>query len=503
MISLFSLRPPELRSLIDQPGLYFRWFYVEKKTLSYETMENILDSIYEDCAWVDALQHQVFVRDKAFEEIELYILEHNCLTNSNIAISSAAGFLSFIIGQYSLFSDITDFDEESIESWKYISEKFIWTQKELHLPVPVYSFVEPSYNIKFLLHIMLSLGHYDTELDIILHPSLRDSLTYAKLIGSSRDDDSLKQYSNEILALFVKKQLKYYPCSYLQMQRWVNTAADLFDSVIIRDEIAISDMPPALQTSLDASYEDSVTEAIKQMKSTLISAAFREIGDNTTLYNVPSYEEFMECTRDQPINWRADENYVRAPEQNLSSYMEQKQVVTYATNTVDHYLDASRQTTFVKNLVITGAPGSGKTYLMNYITLYGLSRGLNVGITASMAQRSVQIGGTHLHKLFSIPVNKKLTLHVLAESAIAALLRNPTKLQVLKQLNLLFIDEIGQISTEMLALLDKILQNIRGNHIFMGGLLIICTLDHKQLQPVSGRPFLISAHIISCFRFII
>ena len=55
----------------------------------------------------------------------------------------------------------------------------------------------------------------------------------------------------------------------------------------------------------------------------------------------------------------------------------------------------------------------------------------------------------------------------------------------------------------MIALLNKILQYIRGNNIFMGGLLIISTLDHKQLQPVSGRPFLVSAYIISCFRFVI
>ena len=37
----------------------------------------------------------------------------------------------------------------------------------------------------------------------------------------------------------------------------------------------------------------------------------------------------------------------------------------------------------------------------------------------------------------------------------------------------------------------------------MGGLLLLCTLDHKQLQPVSGRPFLLSAHIISCYRFVL
>ena len=86
---------------------------------------------------------------------------------------------------------------------------------------------------------------------------------------------------------------------------------------------------------------------------------------------------------------------------------------------------------------------------------------------------------------------------------VAALLRNPIKLHLLNQLNVLFLDEIGQISTEFLVLLDKIFQYICGNYNFMEGLLIISTLDHKQLQPVSGRSFLISANIISCFRCII
>ena len=287
------------------------------------------------------------------------------------------------------------------------------------------------------------------------------------------------------------------------MKRWVNTAGEIFDSVIKRDEIAITDIPPALQTSLDTSYDDKVISAVDNMKLTLISAAFREIGNNVTLYNIPSPEHLMECTRDHPVIWNAEENYVQAPHQNISSFGEQKFAVTYACNTIDRYLDCSRQSTFTKNLVITGAPGSGKTYLLNYISLYAISRGMKVAITASMSQRAIQIGGVHLHKLFCIPVNKKLSLHVLAENAIATLLRNPIKLHLLRQLNILFLDEIGQISTEFLALLDKILQFIRGNNIYMGGLLIISTLDHKQLQPVSGRPLLISAHILSCFRFIL
>ena len=350
---------------------------------------------------------------------------------------------------------------------------------------------------------MLSLGHFTTEVDLILQPSIRDALTTAKLIGPERDEEYLKQYSKDLLARFIREQLKYYPCSFLQMQRWVNNTGEIFDSVIIRDEIAISDMPPALQTSLDTSYDEKVISAVDNMIRTLISAAFREIGNNVTLYNIPSSDQLMECTRDHPTNWNEDENYVQAPHQNIASFREQKLAVAYACNTIDLYLDCSRKSTFTKNLVITGAPGSGKTYLLNYIYLYAISRGMKVGITASMYQRAIQIGGVHLHKLFCIPVNKKLSLHVLAEHAIAALLRNPIKLHILRQINVLCLDEIGQISTEFLALLDKILQFIRGNNIYMGGLLIISTLDHKQLQPVSERPLLISAHILSCFRFIL
>ena len=115
---------------------------------------------------------------------------------------------------------------------------------------------------------------------------------------------------------------------------------------------------------------------------------------------------------------------------------------------------------YVKNSVSTDASGSGKTYLTNIIALYAISLGLNIGITASMSQQAVQIGGVHIHKLFGIPVNKKLSLHFLAETAISNLLRKPERLYILKVLNILIIDEIVQVSSELLALLNMILQYI-------------------------------------------
>ena len=64
----------------------------------------------------------------------------------------------------------------------------------------------------------------------------------------------------------------------------------------------------------------------------------------------------------------------------------------------------------------------------------------------------------------------------------------------------MFIDEAGQVSAEVLSTLDMILRRIRQNSIPFGGVLIICTLDHTQLRPIRGLPFLVSTHILSCFR---
>ena len=52
-ISKFSLRPPEIRYLVDQIGLYYRWFF-KSKVLDYD--------IYK-CGWVDGLNHPVYLQN--------------------------------------------------------------------------------------------------------------------------------------------------------------------------------------------------------------------------------------------------------------------------------------------------------------------------------------------------------------------------------------------------------------------------------------------------------
>ena len=49
-ISLFSVRPPEMRHLIDQPSIYFRWFHIGKETLELDEIEEKLDTSLYNCA---------------------------------------------------------------------------------------------------------------------------------------------------------------------------------------------------------------------------------------------------------------------------------------------------------------------------------------------------------------------------------------------------------------------------------------------------------------------
>ena len=75
-------------------------------------------------------------------------------------------------------------------------------------------------------------------------------------------------------------------------------------------------------------------------------------------------------------------------------------------------------------------------------------------------------------------MNKCINLHRLAEAALQSLIQHPVSLNVLKMVDVLFLDEVGQISCEMLSCLDMILRRVRNNNIFLGGILFICTLDH-------------------------
>ena len=87
----------------------------------------------------------------------------------------------------------------------------------------------------------------------------------------------------------------------------------------------------------------------------------------------------------------------------------------------------------------------------------------------------------------------------MAEIALTTLTSKYNKYYFLQVLDVIFIDEIGQVSAELIATLDIVLRKLKRNDIFFGGILIISTMDHKQQAPIKGRPLLTSPHVLTCF----
>ena len=187
--------------------------------------------------------------------------------------------------------------------------------------------------------------------------------------------------------------------------------------------------------------------------------------------------------------------------QTQESHQEQLAAIKTIKKAIDRYCEIENNDTYVKCQIICGFPGSGKTFVELYMALYAISKGLRICMSSVMCKRSISLGGTHIHLLFGLTVTKNTTINRNVELALINLLNNNEKLLFLRTLNVLFLDEIGQISTELLCIMDIILRRIRDNDIFMGGILVIGTLDHKQLPPVQGHPFLTSPNVFSSYEF--
>ena len=129
------------------------------------------------------------------------------------------------------------------------------------------------------------------------------------------------------------------------------------------------------------------------------------------MYSIHSIEDLIGCSRKNPLDWNPVRNFERHHSQSSESFEEQKIAVRRTVYAIDQYLDYTCQCNFVKCRVIAGSPGSGKSFILNYISVYAMSKGLKVAMTALMAKRAVHLGGIHLHKLFYLPVKRNMHIH--------------------------------------------------------------------------------------------
>jgi hypothetical protein len=286
------------------------------------------------------------------------------------------------------------------------------------------------------------------------------------------------------------------------LQSWIVQAAEIFDSVIIDNELTTVDLPAVQQSILFNEINEKNQSFLRDVKSKVIDAALKELGQETIENSqIPTKNELMTLTKDNPMEWDPVENFTQNHGQPTQSYTEQKIAVKLCKDATDNYLRFD--TSFVKCTGIRGAAGSGKTWIMEYSLLYAICQGLNVITTSHMARRAIQLGGKHIAFLFGIPFSRsKLTPQRCAELALHRFMRNPVLYNFLRALDVICVDELAQSSSNMLAILDIIMKRVKGSQTFMGGLLVFFTLDHLQTQPINERPILTSPQIVPCFQMV-
>jgi ATP-dependent DNA helicase PIF1 len=132
-----------------------------------------------------------------------------------------------------------------------------------------------------------------------------------------------------------------------------------------------------------------------------------------------------------------------------------------------------------RNVFLTGAAGSGKTYVLREYISYLQSLDASIGITASTGIAATHMGGVTIHSWSGIGVKDSLSKNELAEIAEKSHIKSKVR-----KASVLIIDEISMLHHYRLDLIDKVLREIKNSPEPFGGIQVVFCGDFFQLPPI-------------------
>jgi ATP-dependent exoDNAse (exonuclease V) alpha subunit len=138
-----------------------------------------------------------------------------------------------------------------------------------------------------------------------------------------------------------------------------------------------------------------------------------------------------------------------------------------------------------KNIFLTGAAGSGKTYLLNKYINYLKNHNIGVAVTASTGIAATHLHGTTIHSWSGIGVRDAIT-----NKDLEKLLTTKRIKSNYKKSKVLIIDEISMLHQHHLDMIDSIARYILGSDKAFGGIQLVLCGDFFQLPPVSSGPLI-------------
>lgn len=138
-----------------------------------------------------------------------------------------------------------------------------------------------------------------------------------------------------------------------------------------------------------------------------------------------------------------------------------------------------------RNVYLTGAAGSGKTYVLNEYISYLKVHGVGVAVTASTGIAATHIGGVTVHSWSGIGVRDTLS-----EAEIDMLVEKEHLYKRFDKTRVLVIDEVSMLSPKMFDTVDRICRAMKRNDAPFGGMQVVLSGDFFQLPPIvrDGSP---------------
>tara|TARA_B110000858_G_scaffold101301_1_gene116411 strand:- start:6259 stop:7551 length:1293 start_codon:yes stop_codon:yes gene_type:complete len=135
-----------------------------------------------------------------------------------------------------------------------------------------------------------------------------------------------------------------------------------------------------------------------------------------------------------------------------------------------------------KSLFLTGPPGVGKSYTLKNIIEYLDNIENNYGLTAMTGCAAILIKGQTLHSFLGIGLGNDNV-----DNLYQKICKNKKKLNELKNLNTLIIDEISMMNDKFFEKISKLLSIIKTNKKPFGNIRLILIGDFYQLPPMSDE----------------
>ncbi|UAM98157.1 helix-turn-helix domain-containing protein [Polaribacter litorisediminis] len=132
-----------------------------------------------------------------------------------------------------------------------------------------------------------------------------------------------------------------------------------------------------------------------------------------------------------------------------------------------------------RNLFITGKAGTGKTTFLHQIKKESLKRMIIVAPTGVAA---INAKGVTIHSFFQMPFGPILPNQIQNNQPQRRF--SKTKIDIIKSLDLVIIDEISMVRADLLDGIDQVMRRYKNRNKVFGGAQVLMIGDLQQLAPV-------------------